>query len=51
MVKKIHLTPTQFTIENSSLTPTLKIKRPIAKQMYETEIAQLYAEKLEEKKE
>ncbi len=51
MIKKLFLTPVQFTIENNSLTPTLKIKRPVAKQMYQAEIAQLYAEKLEDKKE
>ena len=50
MVKKIHITPTQFTIENNSLTPTLKVKRPIAKQMYADVIQKLYAEPLEERK-
>jgi len=33
-IKKIHITKDPFTIENDVLTPTLKIKRNIAKKVY-----------------
>eukprot|EP00826_Nyctotherus_ovalis_P023874 TRINITY_DN1837_c0_g1_i5.p1 TRINITY_DN1837_c0_g1~~TRINITY_DN1837_c0_g1_i5.p1 ORF type:complete len:589 (+),score=129.94 TRINITY_DN1837_c0_g1_i5:614-2380(+) len=46
LMKKIHLTPKQFTIENGSLTPTLKVKRSVAKHMYEDVIKKMYAEPL-----
>eukprot|EP00826_Nyctotherus_ovalis_P036879 TRINITY_DN3310_c0_g1_i20.p1 TRINITY_DN3310_c0_g1~~TRINITY_DN3310_c0_g1_i20.p1 ORF type:complete len:550 (-),score=144.13 TRINITY_DN3310_c0_g1_i20:160-1809(-) len=46
IMKKIHLTPTQFTIENGALTPTLKVKRSEAKRMYEDVIKKMYAEPL-----
>lgn len=45
-MKKIHLTPTQFTIENGTLTPTLKVKRVEAKHMYEDVIKKMYEEPL-----
>jgi len=51
LIKKIHLAPNPFTIDNGTLTPTLKIKRNDAKIMYKEVIAKLYAEPLIEKKE
>ncbi len=47
VVKKLHLTMTPFTIENNSLTPTLKIKRHVAKKMYIDVINKMYSEPLE----
>lgn len=47
-MKKIHLTPVQFTIENNSLTPTLKVKRHEARKMYDEVIKKMYAEPLPE---
>ncbi len=49
IVKKVYITPNQFTIENGTLTPTLKIKRYDAKKMYIDVINKMYAEPLEEK--
>ena len=43
-IKKIHLTLDAFSIENEILTPTMKIKRNVAKKVYEKEIDQMYAE-------
>ena len=37
-----------FTIDNGTLTPTLKIKRHDAKKMYQEEINKMYAEPLVE---
>jgi long-chain acyl-CoA synthetase len=51
MVRKIVVSPNQFTIENGSLTPTLKIKRFEAKKMYGAEIQKLYSTPLIESKE
>ena len=42
-IKKIHLTSEPFTIENDILTPTMKIKRNIAKNVYSEQIAEMYA--------
>jgi long-chain acyl-CoA synthetase len=42
-LKQIHLTLDPFTIENDTLTPTMKIKRNIAKKFFEKEIAEMYA--------
>ena len=44
LVRKIHMTPVQFSLENDTMTPTLKIKRYQAGKMYEKEIKDLYAE-------
>lgn len=41
-IKQLYLTLEPFTQENDILTPTMKIKRNIAKKIYETEIAELY---------
>ena len=46
ILKKIYLTPNQFTIENGTLTPTLKIKRNEARMMYSSIIDNLYSESL-----
>lgn len=43
-VKNIHLAVEPFTIDNETLTPTLKLKRPVAAKMYRSLLDQLYAE-------
>lgn len=43
MIKRIHLSLVPFSIENDTLTPTMKIKRREATKLYESEIAALYA--------
>ena len=45
-IKKIHLTADPFTIESDILTPTLKIKRNIAKKVFQEQIDKMYAEGL-----
>ena len=45
-VKQIHLTLEPFTIENDILTPSMKVKRNVAKKVFEKEIAELYAKPL-----
>jgi long-chain acyl-CoA synthetase len=40
--KKIHLCKEHFTVENQIITPTMKIRRHIAKKYFEKEIKQLY---------
>ena len=42
-IKHVLLTLDLFTQENDLLTPTMKIKRNIAKKVFEKEIQQLYA--------
>ena len=42
-VKAIHLTPEPFTIEAGLLTPTMKLKRPQLKALFENAIAAMYA--------
>ncbi|KAF5373058.1 hypothetical protein D9758_001668 [Tetrapyrgos nigripes] len=42
-IKRIHITLEPFTIENNTLTPTLKIRRKDAYNMYKTELDGLYA--------
>ncbi|KAF9998992.1 hypothetical protein BGZ80_002634 [Entomortierella chlamydospora] len=44
ILKNIHVTPEQFSIENDLLTPTFKLKRHAAKEKYTVEIDQMYAE-------
>ncbi|KAF9458659.1 hypothetical protein BDZ94DRAFT_1270171 [Collybia nuda] len=43
MIKRIHLTLDQFTVENGTMTPTMKIRRKDAYNMYKTELDNLYA--------
>ncbi|KAG0361497.1 hypothetical protein BC939DRAFT_442872 [Gamsiella multidivaricata] len=44
ILKNIHVTSEQFSIENDLLTPTFKLKRHTAKERYEVEIERMYAE-------
>ena len=46
-VKKIYLAPEPMTIENDILTPTMKIKRNVAKNVFKEQIDAMYAEPLE----
>jgi len=41
-VKKAHFTTEMFSMENDMLTPTFKIKRNVAKKVYEKEIKEMY---------
>lgn len=41
-IKKITLTPDQWTIEDGHLTPTMKLKRKIIKEMYHNEYEKMY---------
>ena len=43
-VRYIYLEPNPFTVENNLLTPTFKVKRNYAKQVYEEKINNMYAE-------
>ena len=47
-MKKLYITDKVFTVENGTLTPTLKIKRFAAKKMYMDVIDNRYAEPLED---
>lgn len=42
-IKQIHITDEPFSQENDILTPSLKIKRNIAKKYYQKQIDELYA--------
>jgi long-chain acyl-CoA synthetase len=41
-IKKIYVTSEPFSIENEILTPTMKIKRNIAKDVYKDKIDKMY---------
>lgn len=41
-IKKIHIVPEDFTVENGLLTPTFKVKRSVIEKLYEAEINSLY---------
>jgi len=41
-IKKVHLTAEAFSIENDLLTPTMKIKRNIARKAYAAQIEKMY---------
>jgi long-chain acyl-CoA synthetase len=41
--KAIHLTLDPFTTENDIITPTFKLKRNVAKKVYQSEIDKMYA--------
>lgn len=43
MVKRIHLSLDPFTVEDGTLTPTLKIRRKDAFKKFEKELAALYS--------
>ncbi|KAI7866016.1 hypothetical protein BDF14DRAFT_1969621 [Spinellus fusiger] len=42
-IRAVYLTADEFTIDNDLLTPTFKLKREIAKKVYQKEIADLYS--------
>jgi long-chain acyl-CoA synthetase len=46
-VKSILLAVDPFTVDNETLTPTLKLKRPVAAKKYRKELDVLYAEELD----
>jgi long-chain acyl-CoA synthetase len=41
-IKQLHLVIDPFTIENDLLTPTMKVKRNVAKKVFDKEINDLY---------
>jgi long-chain acyl-CoA synthetase len=41
-IKKFTILPTDFTVENGFLTPTLKVKRKVIRDKYQDTIDQLY---------
>jgi len=41
-IKKIYLSPEPFTVENDLCTPTLKVRRHVAKKYFADKIAELY---------
>eukprot|EP01103_Thecamoeba_quadrilineata_P017923 TRINITY_DN6572_c0_g1_i1.p1 TRINITY_DN6572_c0_g1~~TRINITY_DN6572_c0_g1_i1.p1 ORF type:complete len:671 (-),score=111.81 TRINITY_DN6572_c0_g1_i1:33-2045(-) len=43
-VKKIHLSPYEFSVQNGLLTPTFKLKRHQLKEHFSEELSQLYSE-------
>lgn len=43
-IKKVHIAPSDFSIEAGELTPTLKIKRKVVTDKYRDKLEQLYAE-------
>ncbi|MFM8439009.1 MAG: long-chain fatty acid--CoA ligase, partial [Candidatus Kapaibacterium sp.] len=42
-VRRIHLLPEPFTVENGMMTPTLKIKRSVVEKHYADIITAMYA--------
>lgn len=40
--KEIHISKEPFSVENNILTPTFKLKRNIARDVYKKEIDQMY---------
>jgi long-chain acyl-CoA synthetase len=42
-IKRFHILPADLSQEGGELTPTLKLKRPVITEKYETEIEELYA--------
>ena len=45
IIKKIYLSPEPFTVENDLCTPTLKIRRHVAKKYFADKIKELYNSK------
>ncbi len=44
-VLDIFLTTNEFSVQNGILTPTMKIKRPVASRIFQREIAEMYQKK------
>ena len=44
MIKKLHLEPELWSVENGMLTPTFKTKRNDLKKRYQAEIDAMYSE-------
>jgi len=42
MIKSVHLSPEEFSVENSMLTPTFKLKRNEAKKAFQSQIDKMY---------
>ena len=42
IVKKVYISKEPFTVENDLVTPTLKIKRHVAKKKFQNEINEMY---------
>lgn len=42
-IRAIYLSEEEFSVENDLLTPTFKLKREIAKKVYQTQIDEMYA--------
>jgi len=49
-VKNIHLHPEPFSVENELLTPTFKLKRPVAKKIFQEQLDELYKELAQQEK-
>lgn len=45
-IKQIHIIEDPFTIESDILTPSMKIKRNVAKKVFENDIRDMYAKPL-----
>ena len=41
-IKKVHLSDDPFTVDNDLLTPTMKIKRAVARKYFAKEIKEMY---------
>eukprot|EP00824_Muranothrix_gubernata_P001108 TRINITY_DN11333_c0_g1_i1.p1 TRINITY_DN11333_c0_g1~~TRINITY_DN11333_c0_g1_i1.p1 ORF type:complete len:664 (+),score=127.87 TRINITY_DN11333_c0_g1_i1:3-1994(+) len=41
-LKDIHLTPVPFSVDNNTMTPTFKLRRPQCAKMYEKQLADMY---------
>ena len=46
IIRNVHLSPIPFSVESETMTPTQKIKRYQARQMYNDEISKLYSSPL-----
>ena len=46
-IRKLHLIDYPFTVENDLMTPTYKVKRNKAKQVFQAQIDEMYAQPLE----
>ncbi len=41
-IKKVHIMPKEFTVEDGELTPSLKVKRKFLSQKYKSELEAMY---------